>query len=182
MEAATSFTRVVLGCSIGMPNSLRRIVFLMEYLRNRRFPHRHHICILPCTHVLELVYRLPAKADVHQIIWCSPAVKVHSLTKSCLCCFDLWNRRGLRYSHIPLCLLYSSLTKLFLLLLLSVWGPSSTPEDVPSTAYQYTFSFTDPVLQKMWGALDDDKLDREWVVRNVLGGMSAGFGLRGKEY
>lgn len=27
--------------------------------------------------------------------------------------------------------------------------------------------------------LDDDRLDREWVVRNVLGGMSAGFGLRG---
>lgn len=27
--------------------------------------------------------------------------------------------------------------------------------------------------------LDDDKLDREWVIRNVLGGMSAGFGLRG---
>jgi lipid intermediate transporter len=28
--------------------------------------------------------------------------------------------------------------------------------------------------------LDDDKLDREWIVRNILGGMSAGFGLRGK--
>lgn len=27
--------------------------------------------------------------------------------------------------------------------------------------------------------LDDDKLDREWIVRNVLGGMAAGFGLRG---
>ena len=27
--------------------------------------------------------------------------------------------------------------------------------------------------------LDEDKLDREWVVRNVLGGMAAGFGLRG---
>lgn len=27
--------------------------------------------------------------------------------------------------------------------------------------------------------LDDDKLDREWAIRNVLGGMSAGFGLRG---
>lgn len=26
---------------------------------------------------------------------------------------------------------------------------------------------------------DEDKLDREWVVRNVLGGMAAGFGLRG---
>jgi hypothetical protein len=27
---------------------------------------------------------------------------------------------------------------------------------------------------------DDDKLDKEWVVRNVLGGMAAGFGLRGE--
>jgi len=26
--------------------------------------------------------------------------------------------------------------------------------------------------------MDEDSLDREWVVRNVLGGMSAGFGLR----
>lgn len=27
--------------------------------------------------------------------------------------------------------------------------------------------------------LDEDQLDRQWVVRNVLGGMAAGFGLRG---
>jgi len=26
--------------------------------------------------------------------------------------------------------------------------------------------------------LNEDRLDREWVVRNVLGGMAAGFGLR----
>jgi hypothetical protein len=30
--------------------------------------------------------------------------------------------------------------------------------------------------------LDDDKLDREWIIRNILGGMSAGFGLRGTFY
>lgn len=35
---------------------------------------------------------------------------------------------------------------------------------------------------KAFEVLDDDKIDREWVVRNVLGGMSAGFGLRGKSY
>lgn len=29
------------------------------------------------------------------------------------------------------------------------------------------------------GILDEDKIDREWIVRNVLGGMAAGFGLRG---
>jgi hypothetical protein len=28
--------------------------------------------------------------------------------------------------------------------------------------------------------LDDGVLDRAWVVRNVLGGMAAGFGLRGE--
>jgi len=28
--------------------------------------------------------------------------------------------------------------------------------------------------------LNDDQLDKEWIVRNVLGGMSAGFGLRGE--
>jgi len=27
---------------------------------------------------------------------------------------------------------------------------------------------------------NEDYLDQEWVVRNLLGGMSAGFGLRGK--
>lgn len=27
--------------------------------------------------------------------------------------------------------------------------------------------------------LDEDKVDREWVARNVLGGMATGFGLRG---
>lgn len=28
-------------------------------------------------------------------------------------------------------------------------------------------------------ALDDDKIDKEWFIRNIVGGMSAGFGLRG---
>jgi hypothetical protein len=36
------------------------------------------------------------------------------------------------------------------------------------------------LLTQVLEILDDDKLDREWIVRNVLGGMSAGFGLRGK--
>ena len=35
-------------------------------------------------------------------------------------------------------------------------------------------------MLSIWNALDDDTLDRRWVVRNVLGGMAAGFGLRGK--
>ena len=38
------------------------------------------------------------------------------------------------------------------------------------------------ITQQALEILDDDKLDREWIVRNVLGGLSAGFGLRGWFY
>ncbi|KAJ7650865.1 Arv1-like family-domain-containing protein, partial [Roridomyces roridus] len=64
-------------------------------------------------------------------------------------------RREFRFSLIPLTLFYSSLTKLFLLFLLTIWRPSPPSSDTASWDF-----------------------DREWVVRNVLGGMSAGFGLR----
>jgi hypothetical protein len=36
-----------------------------------------------------------------------------------------------------------------------------------------------PLESPLWHLLDDDVLDRTWLVRNLLGGMSAGFGLRG---
>jgi hypothetical protein len=75
-------------------------------------------------------------------------------------------RREFRFSLIPLTLFYSSLTKLFLLFLLTIWRPSS--ESTPPRSSPYAL--------QLFG---DDKVDREWVVRNVLGGMSAGFGLRG---
>lgn len=39
--------------------------------------------------------------------------------------------------------------------------------------------FSHPFLVNAVEALDEDKLDREWVIRNILGGMAAGFGLRG---
>ncbi|KAF7317169.1 hypothetical protein HMN09_00451800 [Mycena chlorophos] len=71
-------------------------------------------------------------------------------------------RREFRFSLIPLTLFYSSLTKLFLLFLLTIWRPSSEPIRLP-----FDVQF-----------LDDEGIDREWIVRNVLGGMSAGFGLR----
>ncbi|KAA1467170.1 Arv1-domain-containing protein [Dentipellis sp. KUC8613] len=87
-------------------------------------------------------------------------------------------RQQLRYSHIPLCLLYSSLTKSFLLFLLSIWPPLRDPYPPHPRDYIYTLHVENPILQTIWEAFDDDKLDREWVVRNVLGGMSAGFGLR----
>ena len=82
-----------------------------------------------------------------------------------------------RLSHVPLTLLYSSLTKLFLLLLLTLWKPSrsSRSNDQTRLSEQYTGS-----LRHALELLDDDKLNREWVVRNVLGGMAAGFGLRGE--
>ena len=85
---------------------------------------------------------------------------------------------GARFSHIPLTLFYSSLTKLFLLFCLSIWRP-----DVAATPlaplHPSATAFPHPLVARALALLDEDTLDREWVVRNVLGGMAAGFGLRG---
>jgi len=80
-------------------------------------------------------------------------------------------RKEFRYSHIPLTLLYSSLTKLFLLFLLAIWRPAPVEHGTPSES-------TNSWMGQALSLLDEDRLDREWIVRNVLGGMSAGFGLR----
>jgi hypothetical protein len=82
---------------------------------------------------------------------------------------------GFRYSHISLCLFYSSLTKFLLLVVLSIWGPQVPSGDTPPPAYVYKMPLESPLLH----LLDDGVLDRTWLVRNLLGGMSAGFGLRG---
>ncbi|KAI0303783.1 Arv1-domain-containing protein [Multifurca ochricompacta] len=82
-------------------------------------------------------------------------------------------RQQLRYSHISLCLFYSSLTKFMLLVILSIGG-SQVRKDSPHPVYVYKMPFESP----LWHVLDDDILDRTWLVRNMLGGMSAGFGLR----
>ncbi|KAF8589895.1 Arv1-domain-containing protein [Ramaria rubella] len=82
-------------------------------------------------------------------------------------------RSEFRASHVPLTLLYSSVTKLFLLLMLSIWRPENTVS-TPTSWTIYSSSFLNTALE----LLDEDKLDRQWVVRNVLGGMAAGFGLR----
>ncbi|RDX57368.1 Arv1-domain-containing protein [Lentinus brumalis] len=89
-------------------------------------------------------------------------------------------REQFRYSHIPLTLLYSSLTKLFLLFCLSIWRPDGAKSRAPSAAglLPNATLFTHPLVLAALELLDEDKLDREWVVRNVLGGMAAGFGLR----
>ncbi|KAF8526239.1 Arv1-like family-domain-containing protein [Hysterangium stoloniferum] len=85
-------------------------------------------------------------------------------------------RGEFRTSRISLSLLYSSLTKLFLLLTLSIWPAGTVPTDdrvlLPSRTYG------NPLLNSALELLDEDKLNRHWIVRNVLGGMAAGFGLR----
>ncbi|KAF8336861.1 Arv1-like family-domain-containing protein [Cantharellus anzutake] len=83
--------------------------------------------------------------------------------------------------HVPLVLFYSSLKKLFLLSLLSIWQQSSNLSPVTNT-------ITNPAIPELitnipWAVslytiFDEDVLDREWVIRNLLGGMAAGFGLR----
>jgi len=90
-----------------------------------------------------------------------------------------------RFSLISLSLFYSSLTKLFLLLLLTIWLPAPTstvptPENpLPEWTKHLQWANSDKILlTHALETLDDDKLDREWIVRNILGGMSAGFGLR----
>lgn len=71
---------------------------------------------------------------------------------------------------IPLSLFYSSLTKLFFLFLLSLWTPTRTTMNSPASLQS---------LQGLYTLFNDDTLDREWIIRNILGGISAGFGLRG---
>ncbi|KAK0472098.1 Arv1-like family-domain-containing protein [Armillaria novae-zelandiae] len=107
---------------------------------------------------------------------CSVTLKMISLiekwrrSQSALLESDI--RREFSYALIPLTLFYSSFTKLFLLFLLTIWRPSqSEPLDPVAT-------WNTPKLSNFLHILDNNQVDREWIVRNVLGGMSAGFGLR----
>jgi len=96
--------------------------------------------------------------------------------------------RDFNFALVPLTLFYSSLTKLFLLFLLTIWtpaSPSSTSQPHPQIQFHWFDAFSNlleafsSIISLLSRVFDDDKLDREWVIRNVLGGMSAGFGLRG---
>ena len=139
--------------------------------RNGRVPCRHHDCLL---------YRSPVSGSYSTVwsrtptssVWCSVRVQVR-----CHCVDHPFRDTefSFRYSHIPLTLLYSSLTKLFLLFLLAIWRPAPIE---PSIALP-TSTEWHPLVSQALALLDEDRLDREWIVRNVLGGMSAGFGLRG---
>lgn len=101
--------------------------------------------------------------------------------------------REFKLSLVPLTLFYSSLTKLFLLFLLTIWTPisptasslqpsvqSEIPTDWLHEFISNPMSTLPVILSEFSRVLDDDKIDREWIIRNILGGMSAGFGLRGQ--
>ncbi|KAG2369333.1 Arv1-like family-domain-containing protein [Suillus spraguei] len=86
-------------------------------------------------------------------------------------------RQQFKFSLVPLTIFYSSLTKLFLLFLLTIWRPSASKPG-GSPYYWDPSYYSSPLLTRALEIWDEDKLDREWVVRNVLGGMATGFGLR----
>ncbi|KAG0701239.1 Arv1-like family-domain-containing protein [Suillus ampliporus] len=86
-------------------------------------------------------------------------------------------RQQLKFSLIPLTIFYSSLTKLFLLFLLTIWR-SSASKPGGSPYYWDPSYYSSTLVTRALEIWDEDKLDREWVVRNVLGGMATGFGLR----
>ena len=88
-----------------------------------------------------------------------------------------------RMSHVPLTLFYSSVTKLFLLCLLAIWRPSMHSGSKSLYRSRHGDVWADNwLMSSALGLLDEDKLDSEWVVRNLLGGMAAGFGLRGMHW
>ena len=77
---------------------------------------------------------------------------------------------------------YSSLIKLFLLFLLSIWRPNSISAVDSTKSWNGDAVYDNAFITRALEILDEDRLDRQWVVRNVLGGMAAGFGLRGVLY
>ncbi|KAF9483046.1 Arv1-domain-containing protein [Pholiota conissans] len=90
-------------------------------------------------------------------------------------------RQEFRLSMISFSLFYASITKLFLLFLLTIWLPTSTQSHEythrPLPDWANFLSNNSSFVMEAFKILDDEG-DREWIVRNVLGGMSAGFGLR----
>ncbi|KZT59155.1 Arv1-domain-containing protein [Calocera cornea HHB12733] len=83
--------------------------------------------------------------------------------------------------RISLSLLYSSLTKLFLLLLLSIWH-TRPPARPPFSSLLPSRPLSPALLPWLPSLpadlLSDRTLDRAWIIRHLLGGFSAGFGLR----
>ncbi|TFK50095.1 hypothetical protein OE88DRAFT_1736374 [Heliocybe sulcata] len=161
-ESCMTFLRILVGCLI------ETIAF-------------HLGIVTACYIVMKCVDKWRA--------WRHPGAEVSGIRQQfrrVLCRVDIINQTEspFRLSHVPLTLLYSSLTKLFLLLLLSVWRPvvdsgSNNGRTTPqSTMHPWNASLNHPIVTTALEIFDDDKLDRDWVIRNVLGGMAAGFGLR----
>lgn len=175
-ENGLTFIRILVGCFVGksfVSAPLGSKLIILD--RNRRISCRHLDSLLRCfTHSgsILLLEKYP-KAT----IWDSTRIQVCSSRPVYII---VYSTRGLsRYSLVPLTVLYSSLPKLFSLFLLAIWPPGSNA-DVSSSLPNTTLpTYDNEFISKALELLDEDKLDREWVVRNILGGMSAGFGLRG---
>lgn len=95
--------------------------------------------------------------------------------------------RSVSNVQISLAIFYSSFAKLFLLLLLVIADPvpqsSSTFSSLP-VDFLSGIHLSDDNRKAVWNVytfLDDDRIDRPWIVNTVVGGMSAGFGLRGEQ-
>lgn len=97
-------------------------------------------------------------------------------------------RPSIRTTQISLSILYSSFAKLFLLLLLVIADPGSSGTGSWQTAWRERpphflsnttlHIHTKDTLWNVYTSLDDDRIDRPWIVNTIVGGMSAGFGLR----
>jgi len=151
--------------------------------RNYSLPWRNLLCLLHChesyrLHSVDLPTTFPKVKH---------PTRIPVRLRLPISCFLLADHDPTRLSLIPLSLFYSSITKLFLLFLLTIWLPTSnststTPPMGGTPLPEWTKLISNnqsKFLTTAWQMLDDDKLDREWIIRNVLGGMSAGFGLRG---
>lgn len=96
-------------------------------------------------------------------------------------------QRGFLPSLIPLVLLYTTLLPLLLQLGLSVWSTAASPHSPQpsSTPLSESFGAVAPWIVKLIPADVTEQIDRAWASSNklwlgtrLLGGMSAGFGLR----
>lgn len=96
-------------------------------------------------------------------------------------------QRGFLPALIPLVLLYTTLLPLLLQLGLSVWSTAASPysPQASTTPLSESFGAVAPWLVKLVPADATHQIDRAWASSNklwlgtrLLGGMSAGFGLR----
>lgn len=173
-ETTEGFLRFFLGTAAGKNAHLfeHRPFLNFKTHRDHCIPRWHHSVVLfhlkNCQLLPAFSIKRPSRVPVSVLYYHHP---FNAITPCSL-------------SLIPLSLFYSSLTKLFLLFLLTIWRPaSSSPvslieNGLPAWVSQI-WNANNSLVTTAFGMLDDDKLDREWIVRNVLGGMSAGFGLRG---